>query len=58
MGAQKHEGMQLHPQCEQGKPRVPKKEGAINPINPRGELVMLEFPQGKNRALWAHLSSV
>jgi len=28
-------------------PRVPKKEGAINPINPRGELAMLAFPQGE-----------
>jgi hypothetical protein len=31
--------------------RVPKKEGAINPINPRGELAMLAFTQGENRAL-------
>jgi len=36
---------------EQRVPRVPKTEGAINPINPRGELVMLAFPQGENRAL-------
>jgi len=32
-------------------PRVPKKEGAINPINPRGELAMLAFPEGENQAL-------
>ena len=25
--------------CEQGKPHIPEKEIAINPINPRGELV-------------------
>ena len=27
---------------------VPKKEGAIDPINPRGELTMLAPPQGEN----------
>jgi len=29
-------------------PRVPKEEGAINPINPRGELAMLAFLQNEN----------
>jgi len=31
-------------QGEHRVPRVPKKEGAINPINLRGELGMLAFP--------------
>jgi len=39
-------------------PRIPKKEGAINPINSRGELAMLAFPQGENRALLAQFSFV
>ena len=30
----------LHPGGELGKLRVPKKETAINPINPRGELAI------------------
>jgi len=29
-------------------PHVPKEEGAINPINPHGELAMLAFPQNEN----------
>jgi len=39
------------PGRERGKSRVPKKEVAINPINPRDELAMLALPQGENRAL-------
>jgi len=39
-------------------PRVPKKEGAINPINPRGELGMLAFPHGENRAFLVQFSPV
>jgi len=39
-------------------PRVPKKEGAINPTNPRSELAMLAFPKNENGALWTHFSSV
>jgi len=39
-------------------PRVPKKEGAIDPINPRGELAMLDLRQGENRALPAQFSDV
>jgi len=46
------------PRREQEKPRVPKKESAINPINPRGELAVLALPQGENRALPAQFSSV
>jgi hypothetical protein len=43
----KYEGKELHPGCEQGWPRVPKKEVAINPINPRGELARSLCPRAK-----------
>jgi len=43
---------------EQGKPHVPKKEGAIDLIGPRGELAMLTPPQGENRAFSARFLSV
>ena len=33
----------MHPGASPGAARVPKKEGAINPINPRGELARLAF---------------
>ena len=36
--APKHDGKGLHPGANPGCRTVPKKEGAINPINPRGEL--------------------
>jgi len=49
----KREGKGLHPRREQGKPRVPKKEVAINPINPRGELAELALAQNENQALRA-----
>jgi len=39
--APNHEGKGLQPGASPGTARVPKKEVAINPINPRGELAML-----------------
>jgi hypothetical protein len=41
-----------------GEPWVPKKEVAINPINPRGELAMLVLPLGENQALRVKYSPV
>jgi hypothetical protein len=40
-----------------GEPRVPKMEGAINPINPRGGLPMLARTQDENRVFLAQFSS-
>ena len=44
----KREGKGLHPKREQGRPRVPKTETVIDPINPRGELAELALAQDKN----------
>jgi len=39
--APKREGKELQPGASPGTARIPKKELAINAINPRGELAML-----------------
>jgi len=41
------EGKGLQPGASPGTARVPKKEVAINPINPRGELAMLAQRRSK-----------
>ena len=53
-----YEGGSCTPRHEQGKPCVPRKEVAIDPINPRGELARLVSPRGKNRALSTEFSTV
>jgi len=45
--APNHEGKGLQPGASPGTARVPKKEVAINPINPRGELAMLARRRSK-----------
>jgi len=46
------------PKHEQGKLHIPKKEVAINLINPHSELAMLTLAQDENQALWAQFFSV
>jgi len=45
--APNREGKGLQPGASPGTARVPKKEVAINPINPRGELAMLARRRSK-----------
>ena len=44
--------------CEQGSHAFPKRECAIDPIDPCGKLAMLALCQGKNRASSAQFSPV
>ena len=46
------------PECEHSPPRVPKKEVAINPINPHGGLGMLALAPAENRVYLTQFSSV
>jgi len=55
-GLKSENGFSAHEKVDvlaQGKPRVPKMETPIDPINPRGELAELALAQNENQALRA-----